>query len=267
MKIALMVATKSPDIYNYVHRSKGHIIPTTHRTKARFEVAAVMRPKLIEFADKFSETHNADGVLALVDVDTWEPSDASHGLFSGRFSSVEEARRGGKNLLSHRLANLLSNYERVREYMCDRGRSSMLMLPEVFEAQETRLIFEKVYSDAAHKKIGQVVEGYFSQVGKRKKPANFGRSGVRYFVDDKFWQYELCHERHSQAGAGGEHWSKCRLEKTYRFGVKIDPFSHFNVSHHRSDRFSGAIRSCHGERVQFRNERRLNIFPNGCVEK
>ena len=79
--------------------------------------------------------------------------------------------------------------------------------------------------------------------------------------------FSLGKENHARHGTKSPHNLLCDISAKYRFGCRIDEFTHFNVCYEKSseNRLTVNLENCHGEWKVYKNRTHLNIFSNDYI--
>lgn len=169
-----------------------------------------------------------------------------------------------------------SNYFRrvsakaLKNYSYIVSRSTMikylkcLILPiHNFDAAEIREIRQLCGNSANTDRFPAEMEQRFEQLWRRQMPKRVKSGPKSYLVDDAGRHFEFAHEHHAQAETGDPHEPLCTLKKNLRFGIRLEPQQHFNVSRDNQSIKGEGFVYCHGGTLAAPRDKHLNVFPGG----
>lgn len=153
---------------------------------------------------------------------------------------------------------LLAKFDRA-----DDGK--LLTLPlRNFRAEELAELSRLCREDVLNPDFSNAVEAQLVALRKRERPRRRSNYPNVYAVDDEKRFFIYGHEKHSRFATGDPHITSCEICGHFRFGKRIDPLRHYNVSETEGDdtSISGNFSDCHGTNHAVGQKKYLNMFPN-----
>lgn len=271
MRIDLVLITANVDAANVVKQKKDALLDSGLVERSgnagisftpRFLIVNNHKPhKVLDYF--LSSSRSPDGIMVLLDSDLMELAPILAPAII--FSSVEffGAKPNFQNVIRKKFSFAIKTILALSARFVDEQYQKIMTLPvENFIAREfldLRLLLSKEIESLS---AIEGVEILSAKLRERQNPKTKTTYRDTYLIDDESRFFQVAKEHHAQAGASmPPHVSKCILSAKYRFGFKISPHRHYNVSLD-GDLISGVFTDCHGDRRIINPRSHINLFPN-----
>jgi hypothetical protein len=187
-------------------------------------------------------------------------------VFAATFEVGNERIGNFKNFFGSYFSQLFRNFFVVKTLMGDAEKAQAMMLPlRNFNAPELREMARLSREESRNTNFILPMEALLAKIVKRRVPRkNSSYPQKKYFVDERKMHFIYGTENHAQFDTGKPHIAACEFNGHFRFGKRIDPNHHYNVSFGDGDKtnIAGDFPDCHGAVQQVTKRSHLNMFSN-----
>ncbi len=275
MNVLVCLISSQDNIAETVARQRERLIPQDLFKKkgldypVNFKVSIYnpKKEKNISF-EKFllREAKTSEAVILLVEkTHSCLVVPVENAVFSATFEVKDERVSNFKNFFGSYFSQLFRNFFVIKTLMDDTEKEQAMMLPlRNFDAPELRAMTLLSRDDSRCANFILHMEARLAEIVKRRLPRKRSDYKMKYFVDDKGMHFGYGNEIHARFDTGKPHIATCEFNGHFRFGKRINPSRHYNVSFGDGDttNIAGDFPDCHGAVHTVTKQSHLNMFAN-----
>lgn len=274
MNVLVCLISSLGNVAEVVARQRERLIPQDLFKKkgpdypVNFKVSVYNPNKESISFEKFllREAKTSEAVILLVEeIHSCLVVPIENAVFAATFDVKDERVSNFKNFFGNYFSQLFRNFFVVKTLMDDAEKLQAMILPlRNFDAPALREMARLSRENSRCANFTLPLEVQLAEIVKLRVPRKKSKSPLKYFVDQKGKHFVYGYENHASIDTGKPHVAACEFNGHFRFGKRIDPRRHYNVSFGDGDttHISGDFPDCHGVVHTVPKKSHLNMFAN-----
>lgn len=274
MNVLVCLISSLDNVAEVVTRQRERLIPQDLFKKkgpdypVNFKVSVYNPNKESIKIEKFllRETKTSEAVILLVEkTHSRLVVPVENAVFAASFDVNDERINNFKNFFGSYFSQLFRNFFVVKTLMDEAEKLQAMILPlRNFDAPALREIARLSRENNRCANFTLPFEAQLAEIVKLRVPRRKSNAPLKYFVDQKGKHFIYGYENHASIDTGKPHVAACEFNGHFRFGKRIDPRRHYNVSFGDGDKtyIAGDFPDCHGAVLTVSQRSHLNMFAN-----